>query len=100
MVNISDYFTWSKIFGTSYDELIKQGGTLNTLINWFIGFAAVVAVIFLLIAGYQYITSAGDPDKVQRASQTLTGTIIGMVIVFVAVILTRFLMSIVTNNAQ
>ncbi|KKP77642.1 MAG: hypothetical protein UR73_C0015G0005 [candidate division WS6 bacterium GW2011_GWF1_35_23] len=82
-----------------------QYGTLNTLIdtkiataiNFFTGFAALVAVIIIIVAGYMFITSAGDADKVDRAGKTMTGAIVGLVIVFIARILVEFVIKAVVK---
>jgi hypothetical protein len=47
----------------------------------------LVAVIFLIVAGYTYITAAGDADKIEKAGKTITASIIGLVVVFIARIL-------------
>ena len=66
-------------------------------INFFTGFAALVAVILIVVAGYMFITSAGDPDKVDRAGKTMTGAIVGLVIVFIARILVEFVIKAVVK---
>ena len=43
--------------------------------------ASVAAVLFLIKAGYQYITSNGKPDSLIAAKRTIRNTIIGLVIV-------------------
>lgn len=44
----------------------------------FVGFAAV---FFIVYAGFEFVTSGGDPKKVQGARQTMTFAIIGLLIV-------------------
>ena len=39
-----------------------------------------VAVLFLIVGGFQYITASGNPDQVQRAKLTIMYSIIGIVI--------------------
>ena len=73
-----------------------QGKTLEqliySLINWAIGIAALVCVVVLIFSGYKYITAAGDENKVESATKTLTFAIIGLVVCFIAVILVRFVL--------
>jgi len=77
---------------------LAQYGDIDTLvstkvaalINFMTGFAALVAVILIIVAGYMFITSAGDADKVDKAGKTLSGAIIGLIIVFIARILVEF----------
>jgi len=44
-------------------------------------FAGVVAVIFIILAGYKYLTSGGDPKKLEGAQKTLTFAIIGLFLI-------------------
>jgi len=68
------------------------GGKIADIINWATGFAALVAVIFLIVAGYSYITAAGDADKIENAGKTITAAIVGLVVVFVARILVELVL--------
>lgn len=44
----------------------------------------VAAVITIIIAGLQYITAAGDPNKIGGAKQTIIFALVGIAIVMVA----------------
>jgi len=46
--------------------------------------AGLACVVFIIIGGYTWIASAGDPAKVQQAQGTLTWAIIGLVFVLIA----------------
>jgi amino acid transporter len=43
--------------------------------------AGFAAFITLIIGGFQYLTSAGDPKQAQKAQSIITGAIIGLVVV-------------------
>jgi len=70
----------------SLDELIVN------VLNIAIGAAAVICVVMLIVAGYSYITASGDETKIEKATKTLTNSIIGLVICFVAVLLVNFVL--------
>ena len=83
----------SPINSAGYRDLdTLVGGKVADLINWGTGFAALVAVIFLVIAGYTYITAAGDADKIEKAGKTITASIVGLVIVFIARVLVELVL--------
>jgi hypothetical protein len=44
-----------------------------------------------------FITSAGDADKVDKATKTVSAAIIGMIIVFVAKILVQYVLSVIAG---
>ncbi len=41
--------------------------------------AGIISVIFLIIGGYMWMTSVGDPIKIKQAQGTLTWAVIGLV---------------------
>lgn len=89
-VNIGDL---SPVSLEGYSNLTDLVGVkVAGLINWGILTAALVAVIFLIIAGYTYITAAGDAEKIEKAGKTITASIVGLVIVFVARVLVELVL--------
>jgi membrane-associated phospholipid phosphatase len=45
--------------------------TLCTVFSWAFYFLIVLAVIFVIVAAFKYLTAAGDPEKVKSAGATL-----------------------------
>jgi len=60
------------------------------LLNWFISFSAVLSVIMIISAGFQYIMSVGDEEKIRKATLTLVFAILGMVLVFLAPLVIQY----------
>lgn len=71
---------------------------LKQVINGFMLFAGVVAVVFILIAGIRYISSQGDPLKVAQARRTLTYALIGLGIVIASVAFLYILSAVTGSN--
>jgi len=65
------------------------------IINVIGGVAALIAVLFIIYGGFLYITSAGDDEKVKQAQGTITGSVIGLAIVFLARLIIGFVLSLV-----
>jgi hypothetical protein len=65
-------------------------GRIATAINFFVYLSVLVAVALIVAAGYMFITSAGDPEKVDKARKALTAAIVGMIIVFTARLIVGF----------
>ncbi len=74
-------------------------GFLKNLINYAIALAALVCVVILIGSGYMYITAAGDEDKINKATKSLTWAIIGLVICFISVILVQFVLKDLLKSA-
>jgi hypothetical protein len=61
--------------------------TVNSLcavVNWLFYILIVFSVIMVLIAGYRYLTSNGDPEKVSTATKTITYAAIAIVVALIA----------------
>ncbi len=63
--------------------------TLNTVIV----IAALLAIIFMVYAGFLYIFSQGKEDKVEKAQKTMAYTIVGLILVFIAPLLIKFVLA-------
>ena len=73
------------------------GGTTGTLdsaltsiLNAIILIMGIVAVIFIIIGGVNYITSSGDSNKVKKAKDTILYSVIGLVICALAFVIVNF----------
>lgn len=56
-----------------------------------IPFAGLAAFVVLIVGGFQYLTSAGDPKQLQKASGTITAAIIGIIVILVVWFIFRLL---------
>lgn len=63
------------------------GDLIRLIIKYALGFAGIVLFILLVIGGFKFITSGGDPKAVEGAKKTLTSAIMGLVIILVAYLL-------------
>lgn len=48
------------------------------ILNVAVGFAVVVLFLFLVIGGFKFLTSGGDPKATESAKNTLTYAILGL----------------------
>lgn len=79
---------------------VNPNDLVINLIQWVIGIAGVVAAIFIVQGAIAYITSTGDPGKLQKAKNTITYALIGLAIVALAEIITAFVSNMIrqANN--
>lgn len=75
---------------TGVDACVSTTDLVNNLVNWFTAIAGVASAIFLVYGGISYMTSAGDPGKVQKSKQMILYSLIGLAIVALAVVITAF----------
>ncbi|MDO4889144.1 MAG: pilin [Candidatus Saccharibacteria bacterium] len=67
--------------------------TIQTIINWILAVLGVVAVIMVIIGGFTYMTSQGDPGKTKKARDTILYGIIGLVIALLAFAIVNFVLA-------
>lgn len=69
------------------NDQIKAGGNLTmasiiaSLINGAILISAIAVLLYLLLGGFQWLTSGGDKGKTEEARNKITSAIIGLLIV-------------------
>jgi hypothetical protein len=61
------------------------------LVGTIIAIASVAVVFFLVNGGYQYMTSSGDPEKLEHAKKVIRNALIGLAMVIAAGTLTAIL---------
>lgn len=70
---------------------------LQTLVNILCAIAGPLCAVFLGIGGFQYITSAGNPERLDHSKRTIVHSLIGLVIVIAALIISTGATSIATK---
>ena len=73
-------------------------GAVVKVVAYILSFLGLIAVLIVLYGGFQWMTAAGNEEKVTSARATLTAGLIGLVIVLAAYALTQFVISSITNN--
>lgn len=67
----------------SISELILR------VINILLAIAGLVAVIFLIIGGFRYITAGGNEETAESGKRTILNAIIGIVIIILSFVIVR-----------
>lgn len=53
---------------------------IQKIMNWVMALFFLVATIFILMAGFKYLTAAGDSGKIDEAKHMLTYAIVGIAV--------------------
>ena len=67
-----------------------DGPALEHILTLIYTWSSIVAVIVLIIAGYLFVTSRGDPSQMKRSKDAIRGAVVGLVIIAIAFVITRF----------
>ncbi len=76
----------------------KLNDLIRQIINLLSAIVGIVAVIMIIVGGLRYITSGGSDSNVTGAKNTILYAIIGLVIVALAQLIVRFVLSKVTTT--
>jgi len=97
-------------FGLSYGAATGLGSkdirsTVSDIINVALGMLGIVAVVIIIIAGFQWMTSGGNEEKAGGARKMIFAGIIGLAIILSAYALSNFVLKQLykatsTNNAD
>lgn len=71
---------------------------IENVTNWVLGIAGSLAVLFIIISGIRYITSAGNQAQHEAAKKNLTSAIIGLVIVLISFVIVQVISRVLTNS--
>jgi len=66
---------------------------MGKIINSVLGIVGSLALLFFVYGGLIWMTSSGSPEKVKQGRDTLVWATIGLVVIFAAYALTRFVLS-------
>lgn len=89
--------TFCKDKGAAGNPLTGKDGAIMTATKIIAVIAGVVAVIVIMLAGFRYITSGGDPGEMAKARHTLLYAIAGLVVIALAPTIIGFVLSKIAN---
>ncbi len=61
---------------------LKQ--TVVNVIQWVLGILALVAVLMIIVGGFQWMTAAGNDERIDKAKKIISAAVIGLIIVLLA----------------
>lgn len=77
--------------GIFVDLADKGGNTFSVLLKYVVGIilplVGIVAVLFLIIGGYQYISSGANEELAETGKKTMRNAIIGLVVVILSYVI-------------
>ena len=68
-------------------------GMIQNILNWIFGVIGIVAVIMIIIGGFNMMISSGDPGKVKKGKDTILYGIIGLIVAILAFAIVNFVLT-------
>lgn len=75
--------TFNKAIGLRA-EFKDFGSIITELLKYLFPFAGLLLFAYLVMGGFSYLTSGGDPKAMEQAKGKVTNAIVGFIIIFIA----------------
>ena len=91
-------FTYLKVLASGiisrgdigYDGPTDKDLSIQAILGNVYMIAGMIAVLIIVIAGIAFVTSNGDANRVQKAKMAIMGSVVGLVVILLAFIITQF----------
>lgn len=70
----------TQIPSTSLDDPGTLIDKIEDIGNWVFTGLLIIAAIFMVVAGYMFVTGGGDPERIKKARETLINALIGVAV--------------------
>ena len=74
-------------------KVCTAGSAIGWITNLALSFAGVIAVVFIIVGGYMYLTSAGNEEAAEKGRKVLTNAIIGLIIIILSAAIVRIVVN-------
>ena len=78
----------------------KLDDTIVNILNTIIAALGVVAVVFVVIGGINYMTSSGDTAKLEKAKKTILYALIGLAVSVLAFAIVNWTITAIKNSTK
>lgn len=78
------------VYGDKQPEDIRIVAT--KIIQWILGFLALIFLVLIIFAGFQWMTSGGNEEGIKKAQSLMKNAVIGLIIILAAWSLSYYLL--------
>ena len=75
-------------------------GAVSGILTAIIAALGLVAVVVMIIGGYNYMTSSGDSSKVEKAKKTILYGLIGLIVCALAFVIVNFVIGTILQQGD
>jgi hypothetical protein len=70
---------------------LTLGEIISALLTYIFAIAGIILFVFLIMGGFELLTSGGNPESAKKAQGRITSALIGFLIIFLAYWITQIL---------
>ena len=85
--------------GVGQKGTTEVGDLINQIIKVALGIIGALTLLMFVWGGFQWLTSAGNPEKVSAGTQTMIWAVIGVVLVLASYVLLSTFLSYLTGKS-
>jgi hypothetical protein len=86
-------FDYANNLGLANSEVTDPRDLIVNIVKFALSFVGLIAVVFMMYGGFLWMTSNGDPDRVNKAKKTLISAGIGLAIIISAFVIVNLVMT-------
>lgn len=93
---------WVKLVKDSIEDIEKErkfSDYIQDIVQYILGFISLVAVIYIIYAGFMILIWAWDEEKLKKSKQTILYVIIWIVLIWLAYSIVAFVMDMLNASA-
>ena len=64
---------------------------MGFILTWAIGIGGGIAFLLIIVAGFQIMTSTGNPERLKAGQELLTSAIAGLIMIIFSVFILRII---------
>jgi hypothetical protein len=87
------------VIANATDNQTSLRGLVMTIINYFLGFLGLIAVIMIIYGGVTYVISAGNDEAVGNAKKIIMYALIGIVVILLSFVLVNAILGAGTSSS-
>lgn len=86
-------------FSGGFANQSTLSGLITTILNFVLMLAGIIAVVFIIIGGYRYMTAGGNEENAEKGRKALVNAIIGLLIVILAFTIVQVVSNALTSSS-
>ena len=83
---------------TEADAAAPFSTQLATVINVLLALASTIAVVFIILGGYRYMSAVGNPEEEKNARRMIWFAVLGLIIIILSFAIVNFVDRLITTG--
>lgn len=86
--------------GTNLPVETNLTDIILTVVNYLLSIAGLLAVLFIIIGGFRFMTAGGNEEASDKAKKTIINALVGIVVVILSFAIVRGIANLLISNGS